>query len=622
MRASVFLSLLALGLSFNDTVYGDPADADGYERNIVPFLRMYCVDCHAGEEAEAELRFDLSESPDLFGQFDQWTVVLQRVGGHEMPPEDTLQPSDAEREAFASWLEAGLSNFDCTKQKAAPRTTARRLNRFEYNNVIQDLFGLPLSPADEFPADNVGEGFDNISEVLSLPPLLMEKYLDAAELVVAALAERDSHWDQIFPSTAGGVIDNRQIENDISQLAARAFRRPLEADERSRLMTLYKLARGQGASTREALQLVTQAILISPNFLFRLEEDPLAAPGEPIGSFSIASRLSFFLWGTIPDGELNRLAAQDQLQDAKAIAEQARRMVQNPRISAFVDSFTGQWLELRLLASAAPDPEQFPDFDEALRDSMVQETAEYFRQLLVNNGSILDLLDSDYTYLNQRLAEHYGVGGVHGDGLRQVRLLDDRRGGILTHGSILTLTSNPTRTSPVKRGKWILENILGTPPPPPPPNVPELAEGEDLLGSLRERMQQHRENPSCAVCHRKMDALGFGFENFDATGAWRDADGRYTIDAAGVLPGDIRFEKPAELRQILRSNSREFTTCLTRKLLTYALGRALTARDQCEVDVIVEQVEKNEHRFTDLVVAVVTSDLFRLNGDAGTGATK
>ena len=277
-----------------------------------------------------------------------------------------------------------------------------------------------------------------------------------------------------------------------------------------------------------------------------------------------------------------------------------------------------QWLELRQLAKATPDPERYPAFDESLRKAMVEETSRYVQNIISQDKSILELIDSDYTFANERLATHYELSGIEGEEFRRVNLPDDRRGGILAHASILTLTSNPTRTSPVKRGKWILENILGTPPPPPPPNVPELEDGDlELLGTLRERMQQHRENPTCAVCHRKMDALGFGFENFDGIGAWRESDGRHEIDPSGELPGKITFKRPAELRQILKANSHEFTRCLTRKLLTYALGRGLSLADRCVVDDTVLEVEQNEYRFSSMIVAIVTSDAFRLTGKLG-----
>ena len=515
------------------------------------------------------------------------------------------------------------NSINTTAATQEPKTgvTLRRLNRVEYNYVVRDLFGVGIRPADEFPADDVGEGFDNISEVLSLPPLLMEKYLDAAEQIAQAVADDEAAWTRVFPGLPL-MADVREgsVRARIEQLARRAFRRPLVEDESGRLMALFQSARRRQISVKRSLQLVIQAVLVSPQFLFRLEEDRLETAEGPrtLDDYAIASRLSFFLWSSIPDEKLNSHAAAGGLQNADAVADEALRMLQDPKARALVDSFAAQWLELRQLEKVAPDPEKYPAFDETLRQAMVEETSRYLEEIMSTDGSILDLIDSDYTFLNERLARHYEVDGVQGETFRRVRLPDDRRGGILTQASILTLTSNPTRTSPVKRGKWILENILGTPPPPPPPNVPELDDGDmELLGSLRERMQQHRENPSCAVCHRKMDALGFGFENFDGIGAWRERDGRHAIDPSGELPGNITFQKPAELRQILKSNSREFTRCLARKLLTYALGRALSSADRCVVDDIVLAAEKNEHRFSSLIVAIVTSDAFRLTGSTG-----
>ncbi len=623
MRATALLVLL---LVCSASEASEPADRSPAENRVnqfgtevQPFLRTYCTDCHTGDEPAGELHLDLKRMPDMTQQFERWTNILQRVSGHEMPPEDAPQPSDREREKFVNWVEAGLDEFDCTLREVKPRTTVRRLNRSEYNNVVRDLLGVDVYPADEFPADDVGEGFDNIGEVLSLPPLLMEKYLDAAEMVTEAFVNDSQVYRRIFPGADTEELSSDVVESGVQWLATGAFRRPLEAGELDRLIDLYQLARDHGAKPKRAIEFVSQAILVSPHFLFRLEEDPLAGADEktPLGSYAMASRLSFFIWSTLPDEELNRLAADGKLLEKETLAEQALRMMKDPKAKALVENFAGQWLQLRVLAKATPDPERFPNFDGALRDAMVTETNRYFQDLMTTDGSILNFIDSDYTFVNERLAEHYGMENVEGEQFRKVRFDDERRGGMLTHASILTLTSNPTRTSPVKRGKWILENILGTPPPPPPPNVPELEEGDELLGSLRERMRQHRENPSCAVCHRKMDALGFGFENFDAIGAWRDKDGRYEIDPAGELPGGRRFEKTSELRDILKSNSREFTRCLTRKLLTYSLGRALSSRDQCEVDDIVNEVEKHDHRFSSLVVAIVTSDTFRFTGDKG-----
>ncbi len=589
-----------------------------FETEVQPFLEQYCLDCHAGDDPEAGFSLEETGIPDVPANFEKWTIVLQKIAGQEMPPEDSEQPEDKEREAVPKWIDAGLANFDCTQAKVKPRTTVRRLNRSEYNNVIEDLFGLDINPAAEFPADDVGEGFDNIGEVLSLPPLLMEKYLDAAELITDRLDEAEV-WVHVFPDLPrDGDFESKAVRESIERLAERAFRRPLVDDELRRLMDLYELARSKKYDSSAAVKLAMQAILVSPQFLFRQEETESGdSEARPLDDFALASRLSFFLWSRLPDDTLLEVAKEQRLNDPEVLAQQTRRMLRDPRSEALVENFVGQWLELRLFGGLAPDPDLFPTFDDALREAMVGETKAYFRSIIRNDDSVLELLDSDYTFVNGRLARHYGITGVDGQEFRRVRLDDNRRGGILTHASILTLTSNPTRTSPVKRGKWILDNILGTPPPPPPPNVPELEEGDELLGSLRERMQQHRENPSCAVCHRKMDALGFGFENFDAIGAWREKDGRYEIDPDGELPGKIAFDTPSELRRILVSNSREFTNCLTRKLLTYALGRALSSRDQCLVDDIVEQVEAHDHRFSELIVAITTSDAFRLGGDTG-----
>ena len=589
--------------------------AKQYELEVQPFLEQYCLDCHSGDEPEAGYSFEYDAAPDVPGDFAKWTLVLQKVAGHEMPPEDADQPTDKDREAFSKWIDAGLANFDCTKAEVKPRATVRRLNRAEYNNVVEELFGVGLRPADEFPADDVGEGFDNIGEVLSLPPLLMEKYLDAAELITGKLVSDEEGWPTRFP-TLVHKYERFEVEDELYTIATKAFRRPLRDGELDRLVKLYDLAIKREFKPQAAFTLALQAVLVSPQFLFRIEEDH-SASGEnpiPLDHYAIASRLSFFLWSSLPDDRLLKLAEKKKLNDPKVLARQARRMLRDERARALVDNFAGQWLELRLFSGLAPDPDLFPKFDDELRAAMVNETKEYFAALIDEDGSVLELIDSDYTFLNERLAKHYGVDTVEGEKFQRVSLEDGRRGGILTHASILTLTSNPTRTSPVKRGKWILDNILGTPPPPPPPNIPELEEGDDLLGTLRERMQQHRENPSCAVCHRKMDALGFGFENFDAIGAWREKDGRYAIDASGELPGKKTFKNPAELREILIANSGEFTSCLTRKLLTYALGRALSLRDKCLVDDIVEHAEQHDHRFSEVIVGIVQSDAFRMSG--------
>jgi Protein of unknown function (DUF1592)/Protein of unknown function (DUF1588)/Protein of unknown function (DUF1585) len=356
-------------------------------------------------------------------------------------------------------------------------------------------------------------------------------------------------------------------------------------------------------------------MLVSPYFLFRIEaERTPTTPGGawPISEYELATRLSYFLWSSMPDDELFRLARKNSLR--QELVPQVRRMLADPKAKALTENFAGQWLQLRSLPSLTPNTAQFPTFNDKLRSAMQKESELFFECIVREDRSILDFIDADFTFVNERLAKHYGITGVKGENFKQVTLTNGQRGGILTQASVLTITSNPTRTSPVKRGKWILENILGTPPPAPPPDVPELAEGKEVVlkGSLRQRMEQHRANAACAVCHEQMDALGFAFENFDAVGAFRSKDGKFDIDPAGELPGGQKFAGPAELKKILKAKSDLFGRCLSEKMLTYALGRGLEYYDRCAVDEIVGKLQKADYRFAGLVIAIVQSDPFQM----------
>jgi hypothetical protein len=291
-------------------------------------------------------------------------------------------------------------------------------------------------------------------------------------------------------------------------------------------------------------------------------------------------------------------------------------MLEDPKSAAFVENFAGQWLTIRKLAYVTPDAKEFPGFDEELRSAMYRETELFFDSIMREDRSILDFLDADYSFVNERLAKHYGISGVAGNEFRRVKL-PANRGGILTHASILTLTSNPTRTSPVKRGKWVLDQLLNTPPPPPPPDVPDFPEEKRLTGSLRKVMELHREKPLCASCHQRMDPIGFAFENYDATGAWRDKDGTFVIDPSGVLPDGRSFQGPAELKTILRGKKELFSRCLAEKMLTYALGRGLEYYDKCAVDTIVDALDRNGDRFSVLMAEVVKSEPFQMRTATG-----
>ncbi len=382
-----------------------------------------------------------------------------------------------------------------------------------------------------------------------------------------------------------------------------------------------------GDKWEAGVQLALQAVLCSPKFLFRVELDdrPDSPAAHPLTDYQLASRLSYFLWNTMPDDELFALAAKNELH--RNLDAQVRRMLKDEKASSLTESFLTQWLQLRLLKNVSPDKKLFPDFDEPLRAAMLKETQLCFDAIVREDRSILELIDSNYTYLNERLGRHYGITDTNGNGwprkgkpgdflprdkFVKVTLQDRQRGGVLTQASVLTITSNPTRTSPVKRGKWVLEQILGTPPPPPPPNVPELEEKGQLTGSLRERMEQHRKNVACANCHARMDPMGFAFENFDAIGKFRSKDGNFAIDPSGTLPSGQSFKGPGELKQILLSKKDLFTRALAEKLLTYALGRGLEYYDKPAVDRIVAQVAKSDYRFSALVVEITRSDPFRM----------
>jgi hypothetical protein len=351
-------------------------------------------------------------------------------------------------------------------------------------------------------------------------------------------------------------------------------------------------------------------MLVSPHFLFRVEVDPRDATGVfTISDWELATRLSYFLWSSMPDEELFTHARNGTLRKDGNLEAQVRRLLKDAKARALVDNFAGQWLQIRNLKTHTPDPDLFRDFDEPLRTAMQRETELFFEAILKEDRSILDLLDADFTFLNERLAKHYGISDIQGPEFRRVSLKDKQRGGILTHASILTLTSNPTRTSPVKRGKWILENILNDPPPPPPPDAGELSEDKAVVASapLRQRMEQHRTNPNCAVCHARLDPMGFAFENYDAIGRWRTRDGKFDIDPSGKLPSGETFQGPADLKVMLKGKAEAFRRCLAEKMLTYALGRGLEYYDKCAVDDIGKALAKDD-RFSHLVVEIVRSD--------------
>jgi mono/diheme cytochrome c family protein len=422
--------------------------------------------------------------------------------------------------------------------------------------------------------------------------------------------------------------DTRASEDEcatriVRALARRAFRRPVSDADLQPLLEIYRSGR-EREDFDGGIELALRRMLVSPEFLFRIERDPAnVAAGAPyaLGDRELASRLSFFLWSSIPDDELLSAAERGKLKDPAVLAQQVKRMLADPRSSALVTNFAGQWLYLRNMRTHAPDPAAFPDFDDNLREAFQQETELFIEANLREDRSLIDLLTANFTFLNERLARHYGVPGIYGSHFRRVTFADNSRGGLLGQGSVLTVTSYPTRTSPVLRGKWLLENILGTPPPPPPPNVPALKDtGESgKPASVRERMELHRKNPVCASCHARMDPLGFALENFDGIGRWRTADeGDTPIDASGVMPDGTKFQGVAGLRAALVAHREEFAYTVAEKLLTYALGRGLEYYDQPAVRKIVKAAAADDDRWSSVILGVVKSAPFqmRLRSDA------
>ena len=480
------------------------------------------------------------------------------------------------------------------------------------HEIVAAFVGKPAALSEEtrkpflrsYVASNSRRGLPDVDSVLIAGPFDPQRPDDTPSR------------ERIFTCRPAAADDAASCARSIlSRLGRLAYRRPLETPEIDRLLAFYEQGSRDGGF-ESGIELALRFLLASPQFIFRLETEPdeLAAGAVyPVSDLDLASRLSFFLWSSIPDDELLSVAERGELGAPDELRRQVRRMLADPRASALVENFAGQWLYLRNLANTNPDPPTFPDFDDNLRRALQRETELFFESVMAEDRSILELLTADYTFLNERLARHYGIPGIYGDRFRRVAVTDDARRGILGHGSLLTVTSYATRTSPVLRGKWILENLLGSPPPPPPPDVPDLEDAGSAEGlSIRERLEQHRANPACAACHARMDPYGFGLENFDAIGRWRSNSGGEPIDASDVLPDGTAFNGPSELREAILRRPDSFVETFTRKLLTYAAGRGMEYYDAPAVRRIVRAAAEDDYRFSALVDGVVTSDVFRM----------
>lgn len=496
---------------------------------------------------------------------------------------------------------------------APGRVTLHRLNRTEYNNTVRDLLGVQLRPADDFPQDDLGGGYDNIAEVLTIAPMLVEKYDEAAaNLAAAALEPGSAARSRLITCDPRSMGDRECARQVLERFLPRAWRRPVTDAEIERVLGLFDLPLQEGEGFDEGMKLALHAILVSPEFIFRVEKDP--EPGQKfrkLDGYEIASRLSYFLWSTMPDDELFHAAATGRLDTPEGLEAEVDRMLRHEKAKALVENFAGQWLTVRAIERATPDPTVAPEWDEELREAMKRETQLVFEEILRENRNLLDLLDADFTYLNERLARHYDVDGVVGPEFQRLPS-PEGRAGILTHAGFLTFTSNPTRTSPVKRGLWVLSQLLCEEPPAPPPGVEGLPEDGEPTGTLREQMERHRTDPTCASCHDTMDTIGFGLEEFSPIGKFRTVDDAgFAIDSSGQLPDGSIFDGAVELARILR-NHPNVSTCMTEHALTYALGRTLTRSDECSVERIKEKFEAGGSTFAALARAIATSEPFRL----------
>lgn len=593
---------------------------------VRPLLEKYCIECHAGADPAGEIALDQFTRASQIATTGrkQWKLVLNQLMASAMPPEDKPQLDDAASEFLTQWIGMTLSNIDCGGPGDPGHESIRRLTRNEYQNTIRDLLGIHFEAADSFPADDTGATGD----ALSLPPVLMESYLTAAEGIAAEAISQDvnrtggTDSPGIFVARPNDEVTRAQAAHEVLyKLMSRAFRRPATDLELERILRLVvDRAHEQGSSFEESIELALQVILISPHFLFKVEADP--KPNDPetiraLNEYELATRLSYFLWSSMPDDELFEHARQETLVDN--IEGQVARMLADPRSQALVRDFGGHaWLQLPALQTVRPDSKLFPTFNDELRQSMQTESELFFAAIMQEDRSVLELIDSDFTFINESLARHYDIPqdilpDFRGNEFQRVLLGSSDRGGVLTQASVLTLTSNPDRTSPVKRGKWIMENILGSPPASPPPGVSEFVDAGEFIASkpLRVRMELHRKDPRCAACHAQMDSLGFAFENFDAIGRWRSHDGDDVVDSSGVLPDGSAFQGPEELKSILAERRKdEFLVCFLEKMLSYALGRELEYYDQCAVRQLCERLSQQSYRFSSLVTQIVKSDPF------------
>ena len=587
------------------------------------FLATYCMACHQGKSAAGGLNLPtLIAANGLAANAARWSKIVVRVRNADMPPRGAPAPSLEAREQFADWTQAHLKAEVCESAPVPERVPLRRLNRSEYTATIRDLLDIHLDVGHALPADGAGgEGFDNAAETLFLSPVHAEKYMDAARLATVMLARDAKARSRIFIVKPAENTPSEQAARMILEpFLARAYRRPVEPGEIDPYITLFKAAQKSGNTFDDSLLFALRGILMSPQFLFHVERPNPDSQPRLLDDYALASRLSYFLWGSMPDSLLFDLAAAHKLQDPEVLKWQVARMLRSPKAVEFVTRFVEQWLGTRELGrSINPDPQLFPMFsDDELRSDIRYQPVMFFREILANDLSLLNLIDSNFTVATRKLQRLYGLNikpprPDAGGQPQRIELPEgSHRGGLLGMSAVLITSSYPQRTSPVLRGKWILDAMLGTPPTPPPPGVSTLAEHQGgNPQTMRERLVQHRADALCASCHSRIDPLGFALENYDALGRWRTEDAGKPIDSSGELPDGTKIDGPEQLKAALLERKSLFLRNLTSKMLGYALGRGLTLRDSCIVDNIVLDIERNDYKARGLVNAIVFSAPFR-----------
>jgi cytochrome c553 len=590
------------------------ADAKrSFKEDAEPFLEKYCTECHGIRRMKSGINFAPAlKDPGSMAFSRQWKQALASVKAHDMPPDDAdEQPSDEERQKFADWL----AKLKYLSPQDPGQFVIRRLTKVEYGNTLRDLFGVDTAVVGSLPDEVAGEGYLN-----TLSPLQSEQFLGIANEVVNQVLAPDGApqtevQKRLFGERPAPGADPRAAARTVArQLARQAYRRPASEAEVEVLLDVFDLALANDLEYPAALRLMLKAVLVSPQFLF-ITPATEAEPGKtivPLDDYQIASRLSYLLWATMPDPELARLADEGKLRDPAVLQAQVGRLLADSRSRALFDGFGAHWLGLADLEKLAFDAGKFPQMTREMRAAMYDEARLFFQTIVAENQSVVRFIDSDYTFLNDRLAVLYGMENeVAGPEMRRVKLKDANRGGILSMPGVLATTSFPNRTSPVKRGVWVLEQVLGEHVPSAPANVPELEkQDQDQVANLtlRQRTELHRTNPSCASCHKILDPIGFGLENFDAIGRWRDSDDSGgPIDAAGELPGDKRFGSPKELKEIIAAREDELARNLTQRLLAYALCRPLEGYDEIVVDHLMQTIARDGYRMQTLISEIVTS---------------